>query len=35
MMVKWVIYIAAYGYKCEEREEDLNFVVRYPAAYNR
>ena len=29
-----MIYIAAYGYKCEEKEEDLDFMARYPAVYN-
>ena len=34
-IVEWVIHIAAYGYKCEKKEEDLEFVARYPAVHNR
>ena len=34
-LVEWVIHIAAYGYKCEERKKDLDFVARYPVVYNR
>ena len=35
MVIKWVTYIAVYGYKYEKGEEDLDFVFRYPAIYNR
>ena len=35
MVIEWVIYIAAYGYKCEKKEEDLDFVTRYLAVHHR
>ena len=34
MVIEWVIHIAEYGYKCEEREEDLDLVTRYSAIYD-
>ena len=34
MVVEWVIYIAAYNYKCEEKEEDLDLVVKYLVVHN-
>ena len=29
IVVKWVIHIAAYNYKCEKGEKDLNLVAKY------
>ena len=34
MVVEWMIHIAAYGYKCEKGEEDLDCVATYLAVYN-
>ena len=34
-VVEWVIHIAVYNYKCEEKEEDPDFVATYLAVHNR
>ena len=35
MVIEWVIHIAVYNYKCEEKEEDLDLVARYLVVYDR